>query len=165
MYSRIPRQPPRPVGVPSYRRQVTPPPNYSGNAFPAAPAPDGARPRFDELPTLSTLPARDMPPAPEEPIQPEEPVSESDRSDRAGDSAGENIPPSAPPAPDVPGAALPGFLHFPFGHGLGQEELLLLGLMLLLLYEGRAAGGDSGVDGDGDLFLTLTLLGFLLVCG
>ena len=35
MYSRIPRQPPRPAGVPSYRQRVTPPPNYSGNAFPA----------------------------------------------------------------------------------------------------------------------------------
>ena len=42
-----------------------------------------------------------------------------------------------------------------------QEELLLLGLILLLLYEGRAGGGDA----DSDLFLTLTLLGFLLVCG
>ena len=60
MYSRIPRQPPRPAGVPSYRQRVTPPPNYSGNAFPAEPDPDDARPRFDGLPTVSTLPARDM---------------------------------------------------------------------------------------------------------
>lgn len=68
MYSRIPRQPPRPAGVPSYRQRVTPPPNYSGNAFPAEPDPDDARPRFDGLPTVSTLPARDMPPASVEPV-------------------------------------------------------------------------------------------------
>ena len=142
MYSRIPRQPPRPAGVPSYRQRVTPPPNYSGNAFPAEPDPDDARPRFDGLPTVSTLPARDMPPASEEPVS----------------ASAQEIP---APSPDAPRFALPDLSHFPFGHGLGQEELLLLGLILLLLYEGRAGGGDA----DSDLFLTLTLLGFLLVCG
>ncbi len=46
--------------------------------------------------------------------------------------------------------------RFPFGHGFGFEELLLLGLMLLLLHEG---------DGEGDLGETLVLLGILLLCG
>ena len=80
MYSRIPRQPPRPAGVPSYRQRVTPPPNYSGNAFPAEPDPDDARPRFDGLPTVSTLPARDMPPASEEPVSASAQESDADCS-------------------------------------------------------------------------------------
>lgn len=155
MYSRIPRQPPRPAGVPSYRQRVTPPPNYSGNAFPAEPDPDDARPRFDGLPTVSTLPARDMPPASEEPVS--APPQESG-ADCSASASADNIP---APSPDAPRFTLPDLSHFPFGHGLGQEELLLLGLILLLLYEGRAGGGDT----DSDLFLTLTLLGFLLVCG
>lgn len=155
MYSRIPRQPPRPAGVPSYRQRVTPPPNYSGNAFPAEPDPDDARPRFDGLPTVSTLPARDMPPASEEPVSASEQESDADCSASA---SADNIPTTSP---DAPRFALPDLSHFPFGHGLGQEELLLLGLILLLLYEGRAGGSDT----DSDLFLTLTLLGFLLVCG
>ena len=79
-------------------------------------------------------------------------------ADCSASASADNIP---APSPDAPRFALPDLSHFPFGHGLGQEELLLLGLILLLLYEGRAGGGDA----DSDLFLTLTLLGFLLVCG
>ena len=120
MYSRIPRQPPRPAGVPSYRQRVTPPPNYSGNAFPAEPDPDDARPRFDGLPTVSTLPARDMPPASEEPVSAS--AQESD-ADCSASASADNIP---APSPDAPRFALPDLSHFPFGHGLGQEELLLL---------------------------------------
>ncbi len=49
--------------------------------------------------------------------------------------------------------------HFPFGHGLGFDELFLLGLILLLLRE-------SGEDVDrGDLDETVILLGILLLCG
>ena len=98
MYSRIPRQPPRPAGVPSYRQRVTPPPNYSGNAFPAEPDPDDARPRFDGLPTVSTLPARDMPPASEEPVSAS--AQESDADCSASTSA-DNIPAPSPDAPLV----------------------------------------------------------------
>ena len=86
MYSRIPRQPPRPAGVPSYRQRVTPPPNYSGNAFPAEPDPDDARPRFDGLPTVSNLPARDMTPASEEPVSASAPESDADCSASASAS-------------------------------------------------------------------------------
>lgn len=43
---------------------------------------------------------------------------------------------------------------FPFGHGIGVEELLLIGVMLLILH-----GPDRG---DHDILL---LLGLLLFCG
>ena len=52
--------------------------------------------------------------------------------------------------------------RFPFGHGLGFEELLILGLILLLLYE----NADRGDRFDrGDLDETLILLGLLLFLG
>ena len=51
--------------------------------------------------------------------------------------------------------------HFPLGHGLGQEELLILGLLLFLLHE----DGAEGKSGDNDLAETLLLLGILLFCG
>lgn len=169
MYSRIPRRPPvqKPVGMPSYRQSVTPPPNYSGNVFsndtvfpdstdlPRDPLGE-ARPRFDDLPAVSGLATRrgDLPP---------EPSSLSDISN-------ETTPPTNPPVavaqpdPTALRAVGPSLLdrsHFPLGHGLGQEEILILGLMLLLLYEDR-----SSSDGEeNDLFLTLLLLGALLFCG
>lgn len=46
--------------------------------------------------------------------------------------------------------------HFPFGHGLGYEELIILGLIVFLINE---------CDGEGDLNETLLLLGILLLCG
>lgn len=49
--------------------------------------------------------------------------------------------------------------HFPLGHGLGQEELWILGLILLLLHEDPSAGDHN------DLWETLLLLGVLLLCG
>lgn len=155
MYSRIPRQPPRPAACPATVSASRPRPITAATPFRAEPDPDDARPRFDGLPTVSTLPARDMPPASEEPVSAS--AQESD-ADCSASASADNIP---APSPDAPRFALPDLSHFPFGHGLGQEELLLLGLILLLLYEGRAGGGDA----DSDLFLTLTLLGFLLVCG
>lgn len=48
--------------------------------------------------------------------------------------------------------------RFPFGHGLGLEELLLLGLILLLLHE-------SDGEERGDLDETVLLLGLLLLLG
>lgn len=49
--------------------------------------------------------------------------------------------------------------HFPFGHGLGFEELLLLGLILMILNEDE--GGGQG----NDTMETVLLLGLLLLCG
>ena len=49
--------------------------------------------------------------------------------------------------------------RFPFGHGIGLEELLLLGLILFLLHE----CGDG--EERGDLDETVVLLGLLLLLG
>jgi hypothetical protein len=237
MYSRIPPKlsPPLggPAGVPSYRRPVTPPPNYSGNAFPAVNPPDlptgdalpigpsgegsgDIMPRFDDLPKVSTLPGRQgrnsgwqeaAMEEREEEGEEEERKAAAERntlcteSDPGKEETGEgkeegfpsdaypadtdapeawpcqaplspggeeNAPPAvtlpadpawnqAPPAPP----SLPSHLHFPLGHGLGQEELLILGLLLFLLHEDEA----NGPGGNNDLAETLLLLGILLFCG
>ena len=47
--------------------------------------------------------------------------------------------------------------HFPFGHGLGYEELLLLGLILLL-----SGNEDGGVQ---ELNISQLILTALLFCG
>ena len=47
--------------------------------------------------------------------------------------------------------------HFPFGHGLGSEELLIMAVMLLVLISGNEQG-----ETDGEL---LMLLGLLLFAG
>lgn len=168
MYSRIPRQPPGslPAGMPSYRSRVTLPPNYSGNVFPretpvqepAEPRPTAeVRPRFDDLPAVSNLPSRaaDLPDG-------EMPNTDERVPDTAEEEKAEVDSVSARPT-DVPvhSPILLDRAHFPLGHGLGEEELLLLGLILLLLHE------DEGMSSEGqnDLLLTVLLLGFLLFCG
>lgn len=168
MYSRIPRQPPGslPTGMPSYRSRVTLPPNYSGNVFPretpaqepAEPRPTAeVRPRFDDLPAVSNLPSRaaDLPDG-EVPDTGEHILDKAEEEQAEVDS----VPARST---DVP-AHSPILLdrtHFPLGHGLGEEELLLLGLILLLLHE----DGGTSSEGENDLFLTVLLLGFLLFCG
>ena len=50
--------------------------------------------------------------------------------------------------------------RFPFGHGIGWEEILILGLIWLLLHENAVCGRDRG-----DLDETVILLGLLLLLG
>ncbi len=174
MYSKFSGQergrPPRPVGgahmsrtpagAPSYRQRVRVPPNYSGlaivdgeerlpgteNAVPdAPPAPTEAlpdnrvfggafgraappQPRFEDLEQVSELPNRNALPVP---------ATYREAAPRAG--------------------GLFDLSHFPFGHGLGTEEWLLIGLIFVLMHE---AGPDRG-----DLDETLILLGILLLGG
>ncbi len=154
-----------PRGMPSYRQKVRVPPNYNGlaivdgeeqlpgtdtpsEALLGGDAPSGVlpenrdfgqglppEPHFDSLEQVSDLPRRDI-----------RPVS-------VGLSAGEAIPVSRP-------GGLFDLSHFPFGHGLGAEEWLILGLILLLLHE---AGGNQ--QDRGDLDETVILLGLLLLGG
>ena len=141
--------------------------------------PSGEEPptlRFDNLPRVSTLghrenarpalpmaeerPHGDLPPA-------EEPIPPVHTGGNEGCPCGQTCLPAVPPChrDDTCGkddkgqdrGILQGIMErFPFGHGFGFEELLLIGLMLLLLHEG---------DGEGDLGETLVLLGVLLLCG
>jgi hypothetical protein len=127
------------------------------NARPALPMaeerPHGDLPRGD-------LPRGDLPPA-------EEPIPAVHTGGNEGCPCGQTCLPAVPPCrrDDTCGrddkgqdrGILQGIMErFPFGHGFGFEELLLIGLMLLLLHEG---------DGEGDLGETLVLLGVLLLCG
>ena len=148
-------------------RNVQLPPNYSGSAFsfdpgsphadsprPPAPLPSEQTPRpdFRGLPQIGTLTHGDDRQPQDAPLPAPPPVT--------GDDSG--CPPPAPapvPAPRPSAPPLFDGTHFPLGHGLGQEEIVLIGLCLLLLHEGSESG--SG----GDLWETLLLLGALLLCG
>ena len=143
-------------------------------------------PRFDDLPRVSTLGHRDgvrsAPPMEIAPSRSDLPHGDlppfEETASHTSAETDEGCPdertrlPALPPCRGAaggcdrdgkrPGGAgesgvLQGLMErFPFGHGFGFEELLLVGLMLLLLHEG---------NGDGDLGETLVLLGVLLLCG
>ncbi len=161
--------------MPSYQRsgRVEVPPGYSGHAIvdgeerplggdtpeargtvdelPREPTPE---PRFDGLPRVSEA-GMSLGRAPERRTVEAEAPEETAASGGAAMSDGAM---AALPAAR-PGGGLFDPSHFPFGHGFGIEELLLLGLMLLLLHEVH--------DGDdrGDLDETVILLGALLLAG
>ena len=150
MYSRNPAPPPRrepiPMGRPSYMRQrnVRPdfrvPPNYSGSAF-------GNHGTEEDV--YHTLPGKDRPDDPPD-APPRLPAL---------------LPPPAPdakcdgPRHEADTGGLIDLKHFPFGHGIGFEEILLLGLIFFLLKEGE------GQPDRGDLDETVILLAILLFCG
>ncbi len=158
MYSRIPHSP-RWSGhdirrEPSYRQGVLPP-NYGGTAFHVHPTtgeigtPDAAigetlprrpeddtTPRFDDLPRVSRL------------------TSVRQEPGDAPDQAVKGVVSTAPPTSGL--LSLLDGRHFPFGHGIGYEEMLIIGLIFFLAKE---------CDGEGDLKETLILLGLLLLGG
>ncbi len=45
--------------------------------------------------------------------------------------------------------------HFPFGHGIGEEEILILGMMLIVYMS-----GENGESPDGELIMLLAILLF-----
>ena len=132
------------------------PPNYSGNAFsvqPAEPEKDGAAPLdFSGLPRVSDLThASDA--ARTDSVPPELLPAPADSA-----SAPEEWTQAAPPDMHRESQPLlPGLLG---GGLLGQEEIILIGLCLLLLHESLES--DCG---RGDLTETLLLLGALLLSG
>ena len=165
------RQPPRtPMQVPS---------NYSGHAIvdgeerplgvmpsdgggeASLPVRDTPTPRFDGLPRVSDLSDASrrrehlslplpLPPMQEEPSEPDL------------DGEGSQDEPSAEEtvaAGSTPSRSLFDAGRFPFGRGIGSDELLILGLILLLLRE----SGDS--EDRGDLDETVILLGLILLLG
>ncbi len=153
--------------TPSYHRPVRVPANYSGNAVvdgEARPLGEGNAEEFlyvadrrpggvpDTTPHFDGLPqVRELIPSVEHEQEPDKgttipmmlPASDSESTDTPTDSS--------------PLRRLFDGSHFPFGHGMGSDEWLLLGLILFLLHES---------DGErGDLDETLLLLGLLLFCG
>ena len=143
MYSRMPDplvSGSRPVGG-NRPRGVYVPPNYSGTALgqESSPVPD-----FEALPKVSNLPKASSEALPDR--------------DALIPSHGEAAELSSHHSEGENRAALHGGNSFPFGHGLGYEELFLLGLLLFLRKE-------SSPEADDDLNLTLLLVGALLFCG
>ncbi len=173
--------------APSYRQKVRVPPNYSGHTIidgeehpfgeessqvdTANPADallyvDTARqgsipaPRFEDLPRVSDLTGPHRPAG----IRTVEDIvlSNDIPSDESPDTDTAALPAAVLPDEPKPSARRPSLFdaaHFPFGHGFGFDEILLLGLILFLLYE------DGGKADRGDLDETLILLGLLLLCG
>ncbi len=158
MYSRYHSSDERPMRLPE---------NYGGSAFSqsdrtepphridvAKPSPPQAsRPSLGMPPPprpVTTPPPRERPPEP--PLPPSCPACEPVHESPADDDR-----PQKEKAPDPPLSGLSGLFGnlghaFPFSHGIGSDELLLLGLILLL----------ARSESDSDLVLWLALL---LFCG
>ena len=178
---------PLPRREPAYRQpgraRMQVPPNYSGHAIvdgeerplgqiheadppSEAPSSDAPTPRFDDLPRVSDLgdshrrPSVRTVPATFEEKQEAETADESVVPQDA-------VPARPMAAPTSAAVATPVSLRhglfdlskFPFGHGIGFEELLILGLILFLLHE------SGECEDRGDIDETVILLGLLLLLG
>ena len=166
-----------PVGAGSVHRpnrapRVSIPPNYRGHAIVEGRMGDGEVdstapvPRFEGLPRVSQLGEGRFPTYPRyggvldeaEPCLPEErPINEGEA--RGGVRSNEEFSTGEEGGRALPSGFLPSRHAFGGGLSLGNEELLLLGLILLLLRE----GGDC--SDRGDLDETVILLGLLLLWG
>ena len=156
MYSRFNdgQKPPTPQAhLPSYRQRVRVPPGYRGLAVV-----EGS----ENLPANKDFGYAG---ASDPHVEGLERLALAQETEALEVRESESEPELAPAPTEVAVSALParregGLLdlsHFPFGHGLGTEEWLLIGLILLLL---REAGPDRG-----DLDETVILLGLLLLGG
>lgn len=173
----------------SRRDRVQVPPNYSGHAIvdgeerplgeisppvgetpdSLSPPADAPTPRFDGLPRIRDLgdpPRRPPVPSPAPLPTPYESPPSAERKPQPPPPPASSAPAdiAAPSSDAVSESKARSFSlfdpsYFPFGHGLGLEELLLLGLILFLLREG------SDCTERGDLDETVVLLGLLLLMG
>ena len=119
------------------------PENYSGNAF-------SRQPIYSEMPPPTrTQAARQEIPQTEKPINldiPPEQTRDNFLLQGYNDTEkAEESPTEKPTAPTssifsslLPRGALS--THFPFGHGIGSEELLILAVMLLVFLSGNETG-------------------------
>lgn len=147
------------------KNQVKIPENYGGSAF-------GSSAYYNDMPP----PVRQAPPRSDAPLQrsdiPPEPIRQPSVSDTQANKpypTNNELPqePYTDPKPeDKPTGSIFSSLipsskfmsnHFPFGHGIGGEELLILGMMLLVYLSGSECG-----ETDHEFIL---LLGLLLFAG
>lgn len=135
------------------------PENYSGNAFSRQPIytqmppPARAQPTRAEAPRYERPTELDIPPREKEENIASQSLAPLDRQESTSDKAPNT-------APSIFSSLLPrGILstHFPFGHGIGSEELLILAVMLLVFLSGNETG-----ETDSEFIL---LLGLLLFAG
>ncbi len=154
-----------------------------------APPRDLPTPHFDDLPRVSDLgDNRRRPPVLTVPATFEEPDGEGEDPDGAVEEVSDDmfdtfdtfdtsdtsktlpVHPSAPASASASASAAPAvpasgrwslfdLSRFPFGHGIGMEELLIIGLILFLLHE------NASCEERGDIDETVILLGLLLILG
>ena len=142
------------------RQRVKIPENYSGHAFrDGSPYNDMPPPtRIDLPPTERSLPSATDSFSPDAPTDPRETTFEKE-DDNHYDSESVSAPTNAKPS--IFSSLLPtnfaSASHFPFGHGIGSEEILILAMMLLVFLSDK--NGDTP---DHELLL---LLGLLLFAG
>lgn len=158
MYARRP-DPSRPLRVPE---------NYSGHAF-------SGRDRGNDMPPAArapqppyTPPPSDLPPDSYDPAMQAEaiPAEESPAvTSKEERPKADTAPPETRSESARPASLLSALFspieeigkHFPFGHGIGSEELLILAIMLLVLLSGNESGHPDSE--------ALLLLGLLLFAG
>ena len=151
------------------------PENYSGNAFsnqsPYSEMPPPARmPTQRQDMTIPDVPMRDIPTeeyhqefvSPHFPREAEEESYDASHDEHYDESFAEprQKTQNMPASPSIFSSLLPkGGLstHFPFGHGIGSEELLILAVMLMVFLSGNETG-----EVDSEFIL---LLGLLLFAG
>ena len=150
-------------------RSIKLPENYSGNAF------SSHSPYRDMPPPTRTYQTRaDIPPdsavVDAQAMFAQESGEVSEQTERQAESFAEqkrdeSIHGSGNTAPTLPASSIFSSLlprsdlskHFPFGHGIGSEELLILAVMLMVFLSGNERGE---VDSE-----FLLLLGLLLFAG
>lgn len=124
------------------------PENYAGNAFNGAARYNGI---FDEPNNNPELIAKDILPEPSD-IEP--PSDSIDSVINTASQPKEISPPKNEISQFIPFATAKSLKnHFPFGHGIGSEELLILGIMTLLF----TSEDDSSTDAELIMLLALLL--------
>lgn len=152
MYTRVPDK------KTSKPRDISIPENYGGSAFMQNRSYQSIFQNTEtpkeiyevkEVEKEASTPNIDLPPEPEVPIQEINEIKQSD-------TPKEESVKKESPIPSLIPFATPKLLknHFPFGHGIGSEELLILGIMTLLFMS------DEDDTSDGELIMLLALLLF-----
>ena len=153
------------VRPPSQNRQrIKIPENYSGHAFTGNGDYSDMPPPVRQMPQRLDLPASsDTQEYEDLPVPPKREISETEDNTVPQNSRGDavkedNVIPVAQPRDSLLSLLLPptnNSSHFPFGHGLGSEELLILGIMLLVFLHGSESGQN-----DNEFLILLALLLF-----
>ena len=149
-------------------RTIKLPENYSGNAF-------SSHSPYSDMPppTRTTQPRSDIPPeavgTDTRSVFRQESGQTSVQTERHeevfANEENENVHSPVGTAPSLPASSIFSSLlprsdlskHFPFGHGIGSEELLILAVMLMVFLSGNEKGE---IDSE-----FLLLLGLLLFAG
>ena len=153
------------VRPPSQTRQrIKIPENYSGHAFTGngdysdMPPPVRQVPQKLDLPPSHDTQEYESLPAVSEKEIPENEDNTIPQNHRSEAAAEDSLSTITQPRDSLLSLLLPPInnnSHFPFGHGIGGEELLILGIMLLVFLHGSESGQN-----DNEFLILLALLLF-----